>query len=516
MERPYTAAQLILITLTSLSLALGLYWIVVSHTTPGPQPQIQLNAPARRSEQAGKALLARRSSSEPEQPRPTADPAAPDGPKKKPPSKKQPPEMPLSQLERKARKAADEGQLERAERLYKKLVRAEGRRHLAALAQVRHRQRVRRGDRALAEGQLELAALAYQQALKEAPSIETERKLFRVKMQLRALSVASEQQQELAALVARAHRAEAAGKLRDAVRLYGEALALSANPGPLKTSLGKARVRLVRQLELRKQRGFLERGKRLLAAKKWDKAYRAYRRAASLGPLSKLDQQQLKEARRQLAIRDMVRIPAGKLWLGSKRAKDEQPVRQVALAAFYIDRYELTNAQYARFVRATHHRAPSTWPNGFPRQGRDRYPVCGVSLDDALAYARWVGKRLPTELEWERAARGNDQRVYPWGSVWQAGRCNTLEEGMNGPTAVGSYRDGASLYGVHDLLGNALEWTASGYQPYAGARGKPKQFVLRGGCWYFSKDRSSVTMRYPDRRTSRLASYGFRCALDAR
>ena len=191
----------------------------------------------------------------------------------------------------------------------------------------------------------------------------------------------------------------------------------------------------------------------------------------------------------------MVLIPAGPFLMGSapnpalawfEQGVDETPQHRVKLPAFWIDRHEVTEDRYADFVRQTGHRAPRLWAAGRPR--RDDHPVIDVSWHDADAYCRWAGKRLPTEAEWEKAARGADGRTWVWGSEYRPGAAN-LEDGGLGDTApVGSHPEDVSPYGVYDMTGNAMEWTASWYQAYPGSTLQRDDFgeqyrVLKGGAW---------------------------------
>jgi formylglycine-generating enzyme required for sulfatase activity len=216
---------------------------------------------------------------------------------------------------------------------------------------------------------------------------------------------------------------------------------------------------------------------------------------------------------------EMVLVPAGEFWMGSDENEYEKPRHRVMLDDFYIDRYEATNALYHKFVSATGRPAPAlSKDNDF---NGSRQPVVGVSWDDADAYCRFAGKRLPTEAEWEKAARGTDGRRYPWGDQWEASRANSTESRRGRPADVGSYPTGASPYGALDMAGNVEEWVADWYTPDYYARspkGNPKgpeagtYRVVRGGSWSSSPIflRAAFRSYYPP--VNRRFSGGFRCA----
>lgn len=223
----------------------------------------------------------------------------------------------------------------------------------------------------------------------------------------------------------------------------------------------------------------------------------------------------------------MLLVPAGPFVLGSSQGHaDEKPEQKLELPAFYIDRTEVTVAEYARFVEATGHPAPPDWPEGKPDPKRLQLPVVNVSWYDANAYARWAGKRLPTEAEWEKAARGADGRLLPWGNEWDEKRANV--EGKSGEQPlkpVGSYPDGASPCGALDLTGNAWEWTADWYRAYPGnpvpsvAYGEKYKSVRGEGAVNFYNspplNTHTVTTRARVQPFGRYDSLGFRCALNA-
>ncbi len=169
---------------------------------------------------------------------------------------------------------------------------------------------------------------------------------------------------------------------------------------------------------------------------------------------------------------DWVAIPPGEFLMGSDPARDpkakaeEQPQQSVFLPRFHMARTPVTNAQYKLFVDATHHRLPEHWINGAIPPGKEDHPVVYVSWYDALAFCEWAGVRLPEEPEWEKAARGEDGRLYPWGDgLPDRNRCN-FNNNEGDTTPVTRYPAGASPYGLLDMAGNVLEWTGSLFLPY--------------------------------------------------
>jgi iron(II)-dependent oxidoreductase len=220
----------------------------------------------------------------------------------------------------------------------------------------------------------------------------------------------------------------------------------------------------------------------------------------------------------------MVAVPAGEFWMGSEDTDrdalaDEKPRHRVYLDAFTIDAYEVTNAHYKRFLDAMGRAAPPFWTDS--RFNAPTQPVVGVSWGDADAFCRWAGKRLPTEAEWEKAARGSDGRKYPWGDQWDPSRANSTETGIGTTKPAGSYPGGASPYGAHDMVGNVWEWVADWYDgayykgspernPTGPATGQRR--VLRGGSWYVNPVALRSADRYDLTPGSRLTAVGFRCA----
>ncbi|MBN2557066.1 MAG: SUMF1/EgtB/PvdO family nonheme iron enzyme [Anaerolineales bacterium] len=218
---------------------------------------------------------------------------------------------------------------------------------------------------------------------------------------------------------------------------------------------------------------------------------------------------------------EMVSIPAGVLLLGTSDeqvrrlilqedwAEDwherdmfqsEQPQQIYRLPDFEISRFPITNVQYHAFVWETGHRIPRNWDGFRIPENLHEHPAVEISKQDASAYCKWLsGKtgsrfRLPTEPEWERAARGDDDRNYPWGPFYEPFRANTSESKQSGTTPVGTLSPGGdSPYGVADLCGNVWEWTSSLLKPYPYKADDGRErldenavYVVRGGSWYYS------------------------------
>jgi formylglycine-generating enzyme required for sulfatase activity len=187
---------------------------------------------------------------------------------------------------------------------------------------------------------------------------------------------------------------------------------------------------------------------------------------------------------------EMALVPAGEFPMGE--GADQH---SVYVAAFYLARYPVTNAAYQSFVNAAGREAPRHWQGGYPEALSD-HPVVNVSWHDALACCRWLSEttghhyRLPTEAEWEKAARGADGRTYPWGNVFDKTKCNGWEAGMGWTTPVDCCVNGASPYGAMDMVGNVWEWCSSLYAPYPYRADDGRENLaaegwraLRGGSW---------------------------------
>jgi sulfatase modifying factor 1 len=255
--------------------------------------------------------------------------------------------------------------------------------------------------------------------------------------------------------------------------------------------------------------------------------------------------------------RCMVEVAGGDFLMGSNDGQaDETPLHTVYLDGFQIDRYEVTNAQYQQFIDATGILPPTYWEGGRYPAGWATYPVMGISWTDANTYCAWAGKRLPTEAEWEKACRGVDGRLYPWGNEWDASRANidlSIHQMPTYPIAgwiwsdwwrvalastsgiyaqrimpVGSYLSGVSPYGALDMVGNLSEWVYDFYNwgDYSGlpavnpvVTGPPWNHVVRGNSWLEPNGNAAWAISFSrcSARGSSHASHddprnGFRCA----
>ena len=232
---------------------------------------------------------------------------------------------------------------------------------------------------------------------------------------------------------------------------------------------------------------------------------------------------------------EMVLVPAGEFLMGSSEEEitaflkanpsykrewyaNEMPQRKVELDAYYMYKTEVTVAQYRKFCEATKRKMPidPDW------KGQDTHPIVSVTWSDAKAYADWAGVKLPTEAQWEKAARGTEGRIYPWGNKWDSAKCVNYVNSKNGTKPVGSILAGASPYGCLDMAGNSWEWCADWYNldyyktapvknPIGPDTGTAR--VLRGGSWNYNDNGYRGAFRFGANPVINDVYYfGFRCA----
>ena len=269
-------------------------------------------------------------------------------------------------------------------------------------------------------------------------------------------------------------------------------------------------------------------------------------RSATVG-YSVTESQRLLSREQWEELDGMVRVQAGPFVMGTdlERADvQDKPEHKVSLPTFHLDKYVVTNAQYARFVAATQRRPPINWKNGRVPRGELLNPAVMVTWNDAAEYCGWVGKRLPHEAEFEKAGRGTDGRRWPWGDKMDPSRLNTYYN-VGSSTNVTAYPRGASVYGAYDLAGNVDQWMVDDLLPYTHSKASREQLrgngaaaadaaeaadqaagpaagrqgryykVLRGGSW--KSDPFSTSLYHRDFAFGNHAAdfIGFRCASDA-
>jgi len=324
---------------------------------------------------------------------------------------------------------------------------------------------------------------------------------------------------------------------------YKQAQALSHKPGDkdVESKINDCEEKIDQQQEQLRLRNlavqYKEKGDAFFKSGEFAKAKVPYQKALSLNPGDAYAKRQIQECERLADIEEKKRqgmeyIPAGTFMMGSNDGdEDEQPVHKVYVDAFYMDKYEVTVEQYNTFISATGHRKPSEWTEQLKKP---KHPVFNVSWEDAVAYANWAGKRLPTEAEWEYAARagntglsGKPIYMYPWGNNLSHDKGNYLgtedQDQWERTSPVASF--GPNGYGLYDMAGNVWEWCLDWYDenyyktssernpmgPY-----EVSQSVLRGGSWRSDPAYLRCAYRGKMRPVGTNNDIGFRCVKDAR
>jgi len=243
-------------------------------------------------------------------------------------------------------------------------------------------------------------------------------------------------------------------------------------------------------------------------------ALQRFQLAASLDP-------SLRDFVNDYLVRDPGRaayVPEGNFEMGLDTGNaDEQPASVRSLAGFLIDKFEVSNAEYSRYLAISKAAPPKDWPDANYPSGKGDLPVAGVTLQAARDFAKWAHKRLPSEEEWEKACRGTDSRLYPWGYQFEQDRVNIKGDKKSaGPLAVYKLPAGASPYGCLHMLGNVSEWTNSEYKPYPRCPSviqvPPGLFVVRGGSYLTEKKNCRASIRFPTHHATSSNDIGFRCA----
>lgn len=226
--------------------------------------------------------------------------------------------------------------------------------------------------------------------------------------------------------------------------------------------------------------------------------------------------------------REMVQIPEGPFTMGSNDGDpDEAPEHQVFLKGYYIDRNEVTQDEYLRFAKMTKRPVPriEVFEDDQSKVLKPELAAMSVSWEDAKAYCKWAGKRLPTEAEWEKAGRGEGKRKYPWGDKFVPGMANVdgPEDGYKYLAPPGAFEAGRSPYGLHDMTGNVAEWVADSYDEHFYKKGiyrDPKGpddgdlKVVRGGSWRETEQNARLSKRFAAKYWRNDITIGIRCASD--
>jgi serine/threonine protein kinase len=255
---------------------------------------------------------------------------------------------------------------------------------------------------------------------------------------------------------------------------------------------------------------------------RWQSA-RDFRKALSAAYNEAYRRVQVMEVRTEsgqtLSTESMVYFEGGGFLMGSDEVLEESPEFETTVEPFYLDKYPVTVEEYETFVRATNRPEPKFLRD--PEFNGPRQPITGVTLEDALAYAQWIGKTLPTEAQWEFAARGRENRKYPWGNLEPDTNRANFGDYLGMPSIVTMHESGATPEGMHDLAGNVYEWTLDAFVPYSTYRdGRPAETteprrVVRGGSWHSPPNELRTTYRKGLFPESQLATVGFRCAVAA-
>jgi formylglycine-generating enzyme required for sulfatase activity/tRNA A-37 threonylcarbamoyl transferase component Bud32 len=345
-------------------------------------------------------------------------------------------------------------------------------------------------------GEMESAIMAAEKVLAIEPENE---EMGRIAKEGR-VRVEKERGEEAKRLLRRAEMRLKAHKPEEAIDLTGKAVDLLGDPTQeTNFILERARRELTRREHeefdslLEEVRGLMKEHKFQTALSRYEKAYERWGDNTDVA-------EQLRQVRSVVMRHNMVLVPGGPFVYGEMKRGLFGRGEKLEVPAFWIDRYPVTNEEYKRFLEETGRKCPAHWWRDAFEEGEEKYPVVNVTFYDASAYAEWAGKRLPTELEWEKAARGTDSRLYPWGPKWDESRCNVGGKLM----PVNKYPRGASPYGLMDMFGNCWEWCVIRHSP------RSIQQIVRGG------PRSDITVctRVTTSCANCANNIGFRCVAD--
>jgi serine/threonine protein kinase len=254
---------------------------------------------------------------------------------------------------------------------------------------------------------------------------------------------------------------------------------------------------------------------------RWQSA-REFRKAVSEAYKASYRKKEVKEFvtknGKTFSTENMAYLDGGHFLMGNMEVREEAPEFETHIDPYYIDKYPVTVQEYEEFLKSTGHNPPKFWED--PEFNGPRQPVVGITFNDALAYAGWVGKKLPTEKQWEYAARGRDNRKYPWGNLDPDTTRTNYGDYLGMPSIVSMHDKGRTPDGIYDLGGNVYEWTLDGFVPYNPKNGgdntksKDPRRVVRGGSWHSDVFELRATNRKGLFPETRLTTVGFRCTLN--
>ncbi|MBI2435700.1 MAG: SUMF1/EgtB/PvdO family nonheme iron enzyme [Candidatus Hydrogenedentes bacterium] len=225
----------------------------------------------------------------------------------------------------------------------------------------------------------------------------------------------------------------------------------------------------------------------------------------------------VKDRAEQASTENMVYLEGGSFLMGYNEVREEAPEQEMTVEPFWMDIYPVTVKEYRKFIEETGAPEPKYWRD--PQFNGPNQPVVGVSWLQARAYAEWAGKLLPTEVQWEFAARGKENRRYPWGNLQPDPTLCNFNDYLGMPSMVTMHEEGRTPDGIYDLGGNVMEWTLDAFLPYAHLRQNPQaaenvpRKVARGGCWSSRAEDIRTTSRKGPFMESQLATLGFRCVV---
>ncbi|MBI3268655.1 MAG: SUMF1/EgtB/PvdO family nonheme iron enzyme [Planctomycetes bacterium] len=358
----------------------------------------------------------------------------------------------------------------------------------------------------------------YEKARALAASEAVDRAISRVQTALQ-VERADASRKQFRTFLDAAEALERDGKLAEAIGTFRQALPFANTPAEVnaRIEICERKLKDVEKLYT----SSLERADKAIESGKIGEAQAYLEKALSYRPNDPVALKKVSELRDRASVQDMVLVPSGELVVPPSAGDGGGAGKKVLVRAFYVDRKEVTNQQYKAFLDANPAQAaPRGW--GSNRQftrGTENFPVMGVNAEEAAAFARWAGKRLLTEEEWEFAARGTEARAFPWGNDFDRDKCNTLEAAKGGPLPAGSYPDVAGPFGLLDMAGNVAEWTSSAemveQQGPGGELRSVKYGVLRGGSFLLPAAQARTGVRMLENPKVRLPGNGFRCAKDA-